>query len=147
MPWIPLAIEEIAHVLQERVSAVDGDCMQACIASLLRIPLASVPSFHRQPDGSIPPAYNWLSERRLWFEYLHRQDDGTFNHQSGKPQKHFSGYAMASVPSALFPGTTHAVVVKDGVVAWDPSPHASERAVPYEPVDHFYRLVFTGVET
>lgn len=148
MAWEPLEITEIDRVPQRHVSPVDGDCMAACIASLLRVPIGDVPTFHAQPDGTYP-GYNWLSGRRLWFRYLYPQPDGTIRMEdgltlesNGVPCPVLPGYAMASVPSELYPGSTHAIVVLDGVCAWDPSPHAADRKTPYA-IRHYYQLVRT----
>lgn len=145
MAWVRVEITEIDHVMQEIVEEKRGDCMQACVASLLRIPISVVPPFFAPPGDGLPPGYEWLNHNDLWFDYAHRQEDGTY--RSGRDVVGVpSGYAIASVPSARFPGGTHAVIVKDGVVVHDPSPFAAERTVPYDPVGYYYWLVHTNSE-
>lgn len=142
--WTPLPITGFRRVGQDVVDAGRGDCMQACVASLLGLDRASeVPPFHPVP-GEVPPGYQWLSDRGLWVEYQYPHPDGSIGAEDGTMATGiFPGYAIASVPSARFPGSGHAVIVLDGVVVWDPSPFAAERTIPYEPVDHYYRLVRT----
>jgi hypothetical protein len=52
-------------VYQENVDAGTGDCFSACLASLLEIPLASVPKFRRDnpvPNDMMADARKWLAE-------------------------------------------------------------------------------------
>ncbi len=145
MAWVPVLITSFKPVLQEHVSEVDGDCMQACVASLLGLERSSmVPTFHG-PDGNrqVAPGYQWMNDQNLWFEYSHPRLSRLLGDQVDVEPEPFEGYGIASVPSALFPGSRHAVVVLDGKVVWDPSPHAAKRVLPYEPVNVFYRLVST----
>ena len=112
LPSVPdkgcLVIDQIDHVEQKVVNAETGDCMQACLASLLRIPIEDVPTFH----GSNAPAWNWLFQRGLWIKRV-IVDCGF----AAPP-----GYGIGTVKSKLFPGKEHAVVVLDGKIVWDPSP-------------------------
>lgn len=82
-----------------------GNCLQAAVASLLVLPLDEVPHFIEHED--------WLGRMTDW---------------AGQ-----RGYAVTSAPGAdgvplgiaYGPsprGVTHAVVVRDGAIAWDPHP-------------------------
>lgn len=134
-------IPTIDHVQQKIVDAKNGDCFQACVASLLRIPLEEVPTFHEHLRDTVPiGGWNWLlTHKRIWIDYTHRMEDGSYRRtpdDTGIPP----GYTIASVPSALFPDTWHAVVALDGKVVWDPSPHAAQRTLPYDPIRSYIRL-------
>ena len=145
MSWVVYDVNNFKPIIQEIVDPRCGDCMQACVASLLGLEKPSdVPHFFDVPGSTkVAPGYQWLSDKNLWFEYSHPRLSRAAGDEIDVNPEPFPGYAIASVPSALFPGTFHAVIVKDGKVVWDPSPHASKRTLPYDPVNVYYRLVST----
>ena len=101
-------------VKQKVIDAKEGDCLGACIASILEID--EYPNFHTTKSGS------WLDN---WNKYL-----GDFNLQIIEyPLGSFpvpNGYAILAVKSALFEGVRHAVVFHGdgyfGKVIHNPNP-------------------------
>lgn len=87
--------------------SVRGDCFRACMASLLELP----------NDDRLPhiESKNWLGE---WMNLLE-----TFGMRFGRSHSAFwkDGYWIASVPSLNFEKTTHAIIMKDFYVEFDPS--------------------------
>lgn len=84
----------------------DGNCLSACVASILELPIAHVPSF----VGDDRRFLRWLGERGL--------SATTYSPASYVPP----GYAIAAGPSARFGGRLHACVAYDGAVVHDPHP-------------------------
>jgi hypothetical protein len=85
-----------------------GNCMRACLASILELPLAVVPEFDQRTDELFYADINrWLRGKAL--EY--RQVPLTV-----KP----IGYS--TIEGASPRGGQHGCVAKDGVLVWDPHP-------------------------
>jgi hypothetical protein len=56
----------VKPVFQEIVHAGEGDCLSACLASLLEIPLSDVPKFRKEnpaPNDMMGAARQWLKEK------------------------------------------------------------------------------------
>lgn len=88
-------------------SNVDGDCLRACIASILELP-----NLETMPHITSP---QWPA---LWDNYL--EHFGLWMCYDTSPR--WVGYWIASVPSLNYDdGTTHAIVMHEQYVAWDPS--------------------------
>ena len=99
-------------ITQKYVNDVDGDCFGACVASILE--LEEVPNFHSDADGP------WLKQ---WSDWLYERGFGLAWFNAHIPW--LRGYGIASVPSALFPDSTHAIVWEygeNGKIAWNPNP-------------------------
>ncbi|HSX22534.1 MAG TPA: hypothetical protein VLE97_07160 [Gaiellaceae bacterium] len=96
----------------------DGNCFPACVASILEIPLESVP----QVFGPSPDFLRWLGDRGL-SATLYKADNFV-------PR----GYAIAAGPSMRFAGRLHACVVYDGAVVHDP--HFSREGLPLGVIDY-----------
>jgi hypothetical protein len=79
-----------------------GDCLRACVASILELPIEAVPLV-----TNIAAFYPWLKARGKMFSrlVLHGQ------------------LHVAGVPSLNALGRWHVVVAQDGFVMWDPSPY------------------------
>lgn len=104
-------------VFQQIVDARDGDCLSACLASLLELPIEDVPKFARDAagDGSamMDRCREWVAERGLALVYIHieKNDDPmlvdcihpVFGGLAGAP-------CIASGRSGNVPGVQHAVV-------------------------------------
>jgi len=111
---------------QSIVDKGDGDCMRACVASILELDLCAVPHFMRIPEGK------WFAVMSNFFWSLGYDYIGT-----GYPKKpdrerghilsespHIEGYVMASVPSRTFEGVSHSVIMNlDGKIVHDPNPN------------------------
>lgn len=56
--------EPMIPITQEIITGDAGDCLSACLASLLELPLDAVPKFRRDhgPSGMMPAARAWLAD-------------------------------------------------------------------------------------
>ena len=98
---------------QRIVDPKDGDCLQACVASIIEMPLADMPDFKESEgrDGYYELMCGWLRCRGwVYFQVL---DMESWNRIFGLDGL----YAIASVPSKNFKDCLHAVVVQFG---WHP---------------------------
>lgn len=96
-----------------------GDCMRACIASLLDLPIADVPHFLRNSDGDPVGFWNGIYDfcEARGFEYspVHEK----FNPQLATD---LDGYHTIGGPSPRGCGLLHAVVGLNGTIVFDPHP-------------------------
>lgn len=88
-----------------------GDCFSACIASILELPIESIPVYHS--DESDSAWHRWMA----WFESANLAL--ILLDRSPPPP----GYAIRSILSYTYESRTHAVVAFNGAVVWDPSPN------------------------
>ena len=89
-------------IYQKIIDAKEGDCLGACIASILEI--NEIPNFHTNKHTS------WLDD---WNNYLDDFNLQIIEYQLGSfpvPK----GYAILVVKSAMFQGVRHAVVFQGG---------------------------------
>lgn len=91
----------------------DGNCFDACIASILECPIEEVP--HYTDPKWLQKYWYWLQDRGWDLDYQ------LFREGEAPPE----GYAILAVKSPRGP-IEHAVVIKDGEIVWDPHP---ERAL------------------
>lgn len=87
----------------------DGDCFAACMASIFEVSLDGLPAIESATWWDDWLA--WLAPRGLSLVHIGIE---------GCPMVY--GYAILHVESPRYPGELHAVVAKDGVIVWDPSP-------------------------
>jgi hypothetical protein len=140
------------------ISAVDrprGDCVRACIATILERNIEDVP--HVVELEAVLGYYwldlmnGWLRTERYPFQLVQRQFQATrenpiqlyylraplyaasHKQQWSKWGFEFPGYYMMSVRSKAFKGAHHAVVARDDRIVWDPSPHFGEPAYDRKP--------------
>lgn len=115
-----------------------GDCFRACVASIFELAIDEVPHFTESPS--------WYRDLGRWVAArgpIHVDNetnreiveiDGkrvAQNKRTEHPHRWHRGYWIGCVNSENFgDGATHAVVMLDGGVAHDPSPHP--RRTPYE---------------
>lgn len=103
-------------VYQSVIHQDHGDCLRACIASLLD--LDSVPNFAASPSPSTALA-EWLADHGLGYVQMspwHKKGGSAFSAPDLLDWTYLVGvHAVASVPSQRFEGRSHAVVV-----AWSP---------------------------
>ena len=102
------ALEKAATpISQSRFGDPDGNCFEACVATITGIPLDDIPHFLGD---------DWYAEYRAWLTgkgwNLIWWDAGT----GAEPP----GIAIASGPSVR--GLPHSVVYRDGALAHDPHP-------------------------
>jgi len=97
-----------------------GNCFQACVASILEIPLEDAFDAIKYPDGK------WFNEFNRWLK-KYNLACLAFETSEEKPVS-FSpliGYAIMQCKSATLPNKeSHVVIIKDGVEVHDPNPHA-----------------------
>jgi hypothetical protein len=96
-----------------------GDCMRACVASLLDMPIAQVPHFLRDASGD--PQQFWenvmpFAESRGW-DYL-----CGFTAHLPDLAADLDGYHVIGGPSPRGGGLLHAVVGRYGAIVFDPHP-------------------------
>jgi len=98
-----------------------GDCLRACVASLLDLPLLSVPNF----VGDLGKMWFFHKQRGL-YAFLYNQG---VEYQGCQPPRKavklsqgYDGYFIANVPSANFKGKYHSVIFKGLNFFFDPSP-------------------------
>lgn len=107
--------QEFIHIPNQQ----HGDCMRACIASLFDLPIAEVPHFLRDADGS--PIKFWDGV----FDFCEaRGFDYNPQHKSHVNQlaDHMDGYHIIGGPSPRGGGILHAVVGRNGEIVFDPHP-------------------------
>lgn len=104
-------------------SPVNGDCLRACVASLLDMPIKKVPNFVANGRGNNG---KWFSHPKrglnmfLWnhgYEYI-GYSPATL---AVKNYKGVKGYFIGVVDSVNFKGSTHAVIFKGLELVHDPS--------------------------
>lgn len=97
---------------------VTGNCLAACIASILEVSLSDVPTCDGGAVGQSLMA--WLAARNLFLVRIpiqSRREDGT-------AVAFYFGHAILIAKSPR--GGSHAVVVKDGRVVHDPHPDSEQ---------------------
>lgn len=66
----------MTKVYQRNISNIDGDCMQAAIASLFDIRYEDTPAFIKYPDGYAHPLFKLIKDLGYdWNGYLHNAPD------------------------------------------------------------------------
>lgn len=109
-----------------------GDCMTACLASLLELPYESVPPFVANAydagdkTGARDAADAWLRDRNL---HLLRVAWDDLNDWSALRE----ALCIASMPSQRFPGGSHAVVAGWDRVPLDGGSHYHQLVIRYDP--------------
>ena len=88
------------------VDTINGDCFRACLTSLL-----GIPNSPNLPNGGIDWFLNWDRFFRNYGLSL------KFNQKACWKE----GFWIASVPSKNFEGITHAIIMRDQEVYFDPS--------------------------
>ena len=109
-------------IFQTRFSTAEGEkgnCMTACVASLLDLPIEKVPYFFDFPDFW-DAVFAFLYEQGCEYNGCLRPDaDGSIG-WDGAPG--IDGYFIVAGPSPRWPGARHAVIYKDGRMIHDPHP-------------------------
>ena len=97
----------VLPVHQSIFSEVDGNCVAACLASILHWPIESIPNFVLLPEDV------WDAELERWF----RRHGVQVRFTDIEPP----GYCVALGTS--WRGTDHAVVMYNGRQVFDPNPY------------------------
>jgi hypothetical protein len=89
----------------------DGNCMEACVASILEIPIANVAKIASTDDTNWWAGFcKWLAGRGLKAAWANIADTAVPG-----------GYAIIGARSPRA-DVLHAVVALDGIIVWDPHP-------------------------
>lgn len=109
-------------VMQTRLGA-DGNCFEACIASILEIPLEEVPDLGgaATPEKWATIINVWLAKRGLQYVELDYQEDGDALWRCISTYHIIIGHELR--------GVYHAVVGKNGKPVHDPYPGGAEEFV------------------
>ena len=100
-------------VTQTRTGA-DGNCFAACLASILEIPLRSVPDFG-DGDDFLEQAADFLAKHGLYYVQI-PPNDAAFAAMCG------AGDIFHTIEGTSPRGGQHAVVGLNGEMVWDPHP-------------------------
>ena len=116
-------------VYQTRFGKGEGNCLNACVASLLELPLGGSEGVPEQNDGALR---SWLLERDMgsvWVTRIRREATPP------EPYVELAGggsYYFAAGISPRDPGVDHAVVYSDGELQHDPHPEGKGLAIVTE---------------
>jgi len=103
-------------VYQTIINKENGNCLSACIASLLELPLEGVPNFSEREDW-----YNHLDE------FLEQFDLEWFQLKYSKQTEYLlRGYYILSGESPSFDDVDHVVIGRNGKIVHDPNPNGKE---------------------
>jgi hypothetical protein len=108
----------VKPVQQKVLGPPGGDCLRACVASILELDIDELPNFHG--DGWWDRWVAWGEARGLDFCCYAPED---------LPPE--AEYWIAGPDSPRIPDVKHAVVVNGGEIVWDPHPDAD----PEHPCD------------
>lgn len=95
-------------VRQRTVNPQYGDCFPACLASLLELPIEVIPNDHSE---------YWMQIQRIYLSQFGLEI--TYHDRKG-PIWSESPW-IASVKSKNYPNGTHAIIMQDSEVLFDPS--------------------------
>lgn len=111
---------EVIPVYQTIMGPRVGNCWQACIASILEIPIDAVPNIQQQDEETDS---EWYSRWQAWFAPLNLTLVSWGHDKRWLPR----GYSILGCKP---PGCDwyHAVVCLDGKVVWNPTPGYSPEA-------------------
>lgn len=116
-----------------------GDCMAACIASILELPLDAVPNLSNLPK------WNWTSIFISFMYHFGWEFEGMGYSSSINADEGIHGYYIAGVPSANFKDCEHAIVIdRTGLCVHDPSPkkqYQGVNVIEEEKLIDFYSFV------
>lgn len=105
---------------QQHSDKGNGDCMRACVASILDLPMEAVPHFVKNGNAAM---YHSVLKAFMYAHGWKNKDVGRHDGVLRWKPYHINGYYLASVPSANYEGVYHAVIIdREGVVVHDPSP-------------------------
>lgn len=91
------------------------NCLAACFASVLEVPLSEIPNFARCGEAWFVDALAWFAPMNISLAFV-GYDEGL---------RSPAGYAILTVQSIRGP-FQHCVVAKDGEIVWDPSPRRTD---------------------
>lgn len=122
--------------VMQTVTGPTGNCMGACLASILEVPIEAVPNFFDAgPDDT-----DWWNALRVWLRKFGLSIITlTFTEAAQWRWLRLSGYHIVSGPSPRLEGMHHATVWHDGAMVHDPHPDGTGIVKP-ETLDMLYLL-------
>lgn len=107
-------------VKQTKINDEDGDCFNACLASIMELPLERIPEFQKMGSSWFVPFLEFLHEQR--YEYLGTKygEEKIRAYRGG-----IDGYYIVGGGSPRGFSRGHAVVFKDGEMVHDPHPDST----------------------
>lgn len=122
--------------VMQTITGTSGNCMGACLASILELPIEAVPNFFEAgPDDT-----DWWNALRSW---LRRYGLGiitlTFENPAQWMHLRLAGYHIVSGPSPRLEGMHHATVWHQGRMVHDPHPDGTGIVKP-ETLDMLYLI-------
>lgn len=112
--------KSVKPVEQTILSPPDGNCFAACVASILELPVESVPNFRTEGHG-------WWHEWQRWLEPHNLALLGWSSDDLGDDEVRadtLRGYTICTVrygPKQK-DGISHSVVALNGKIVWNPHP-------------------------
>ena len=105
-------------VFQTRIGKISGNCFAACIASILEVPLTTVPDFGDDDERTfIRKLADWMSPLDLYYTQV-SSDDPILR------EMFRFGEAYHTIEGVSPRGGLHACVGRNGVIVHDPHPGA-----------------------
>lgn len=119
--------------VKQTIIGDNGNCLQACVASLFELELEEVPHFISYGDDWWFVYKDFLAERNITVTY-------SFNFVP------VGSYYIASVKSPRFKDGTHAVICgPDGTIIHDPCPGVDDYSINGKPIGyHWYNVADPG---
>lgn len=125
-------------VMQTRDGWPHGNCLMAALASILEVPLDSLPDLYDEGSRRGDPEVWWWG---VFLETCRAHGVECFYTPArgpGVPAGYPPGYAIASIPSPGVPG--HAVVALNGKIVHDPHPLRPSKGMSRRSVRGWYVL-------
>jgi hypothetical protein len=126
---IPMKQDQFAELNEQGAFIKRGNCILACIASVLEIPLRAVPPFDKVYGLS-----NFKTHLNMWLSYYGLQFESLYH----QPHDFTDEFFIVSGGSPRFPGkgVSHFCVWHKGQIVHDPHPDNTGLLVP----TRWYRL-------
>jgi hypothetical protein len=119
-------------IWQTRVFPEKGNCFSACVASILELPIESVPDF----DNDIKDDDSWLEKWQIWLRERGLQFLCLKHNVEYEP--YTMGYAIVSKSNAGYSDNGHAFIVYEGKPFFDPKTGKSNLLDTW---DYWYILI------
>jgi len=110
--------------VNQTITGTNGDCLRACIASLLDLEIVQVPHFNMFGDDLWFPVFLGFLRSLGYERYKWHDVDPELFRTVITEENSIGGYILATVPGLADPrAEDHAVIIDlDGVVFHDPHP-------------------------
>lgn len=106
--------------LHDPAKGIKGNCMVACYANVLDIPISSCPAFEELFSCKKPNGF-WWDAVVLWWKLM-GYDYGCVETHEQAIELANGGYYFVSGKSPRFPDSYHLVIYRDGKLEFDPHP-------------------------